>query len=118
MSSRGVDWRPMRTQGRSAAQVVVGMRVRRASFRQRCSLLTIPMAWGWYVVVGWCLICNKRHNEFQIFEVNCAPLSDVMMAGKPNLQIHPENNAAVTSAATVLARVSASIQAAHSVYNS
>jgi hypothetical protein len=33
-----------------------------------------------------------------------------MMAGTPNLQIHPENNAVVTSAAAVLARGSASIQ--------
>jgi hypothetical protein len=61
-------------------------------------------------VVGWCLICNKRHSEFQILEVSCSPLSDVMMAGTPNLQIHPENNAAATSATAVLARGSASIQ--------
>jgi hypothetical protein len=68
------------------------------------------LAWGWYEVVGWCLICNKRNNEFQILEINCAPLSDVMMAGTPNLQIHPENNDAATSAAAVFARGSASIQ--------
>jgi hypothetical protein len=33
-----------------------------------------------------------------------------MMAGTPNLQIHFENNAAMTSAAALLARGSASIQ--------
>ncbi len=60
----------------------------------------------WLVLV----ICNKRHSEFQILEVNCALLSDVMMAGTPNLQIHPENNAAATYAGAVLARGSASIQ--------
>jgi hypothetical protein len=99
-----------RIQGSSAAQVVVALRARRTTIRQRCSLSTIPLAWGWYEVVGWCLICNKRNNEFQILEVNCAPLSDVMMAGTPNLQIHPENNDAATSAAAVFARGSASIQ--------
>jgi hypothetical protein len=33
-----------------------------------------------------------------------------MMAGTPNLQIHPDNNAAGTSATAVLARGMASIQ--------
>jgi hypothetical protein len=33
-----------------------------------------------------------------------------MMVGTPNLQIHPENNAAATSALVVLAGGSASIQ--------
>jgi hypothetical protein len=33
-----------------------------------------------------------------------------MMAGTPNLQIYPENNATATSAAAVLARGMASIQ--------
>ena len=99
-----------RAQGSSAAQVAVVPRARRGSFRRQCSLSIILLACGWLAVVGWCLICNKRHNEFQILEVNCAPLSDVMMAGTPNLQIHPENNAAATSAAAVLARGMASIQ--------
>jgi hypothetical protein len=99
VSLRGVDRRPRRTQGSSAAQVVVAPQARRAFFRWQCSLSTIPLACGWYAVVGWCLICNKRDIEFQILEVNCAPLSDVMMASTPNLQIHPEKNAAATSAA-------------------
>jgi hypothetical protein len=33
-----------------------------------------------------------------------------MMAGTPNLQIHPENNTAAASAVAVLVRGSASIQ--------
>jgi hypothetical protein len=97
VSSRGEDRRPRRTQGSSAAQVAVAPQARRVGL--------------WVVaVVGWCLICNKRHNEFQILEVNCAPLSDVMMAGTPNLQTHPENKAAAAEVAAVLARGMASIQ--------
>ncbi len=37
-------------------------------------------------------------------------MSDVMMAGTPHLQIHPENNAGATSAVAMLARGSASIK--------
>jgi hypothetical protein len=70
-----------------------------------------PSCWpgcGRQLLVGaWSV---TRDSEFQILEVNCAPLSDVMMAGTPNLQIYPENNAAATSAAALLARESASIQ--------
>ncbi len=34
-------------------------------------------------MVSWCLICNKTHSEFQILEVNCDPMTDVMVAGTP-----------------------------------
>jgi hypothetical protein len=44
VSSRGVDPRPRRTQGSSAAQVEVAPRLWRVSFRRRCSLSTILLA--------------------------------------------------------------------------
>jgi hypothetical protein len=53
---------------------------------------------------------RSEHSAVQRVEVNCAPLSDVMTVGTPNLWIHPVNRAAAQSAAAMLLRGIASGQ--------
>jgi hypothetical protein len=50
-------------------------------------------------VVIW-LIANLLHNTFQIDEQNWVPLSEVMVSGTPNLEIHVATNASAQVAAS------------------
>ncbi len=48
-----------------------------------------------------CVIDSKEHRACHREDVNCAPLSEVMYAGTPNLWIQPVNNAVAQSAAEI-----------------
>ena len=47
----------------------------------------MPLLLGWNAVVVDAEIPREEHTPAQTEEVNCAPLSEVMTAGTPNLKI-------------------------------
>ncbi len=51
--------------------------------------------------MGEWLMLSKLHRAVQKADVNWAPLSDVMVAGTPNLEIQPAKSALVQSAAVM-----------------
>ena len=52
-------------------------------------------------MVDRCEMHRREHSEDHRVDVNCAPLSDVMIAGTPKRCIQPSNNALAHSAAVV-----------------
>ena len=48
-----------------------------------------------------CCIPSLLHRTAQTAEVNCTPLSVVMTAGTPNLEIHPATRASAQTVAVV-----------------
>jgi hypothetical protein len=62
---------------------------------------TKPLDWGWYAVVSTCWIPRRRRALFHVPEVNCVPLSVVIVAGRPNLAIHELMTASRQAAAAV-----------------
>jgi hypothetical protein len=60
--------------------------------------------WGWYAVVVVWVMFRSWQSEAHKAEVNCAPLSEVMTEGTPNLAIQPVKRACAQSAAVMEAR--------------
>jgi hypothetical protein len=85
----GAALNPIRTQGRCRGQSDQARQARSASFSRRWHLSTIPFAWGWKAVVGWCWMPSCSHRASQMAEVNCVPRSEVSCAGTPYLEIQP-----------------------------
>ena len=53
---------------------------------------------------------NREHKTSQMEYMNCAPWSEVILAGTPNIEIQPEMRALAQSAAEMEARGTASGQ--------
>jgi hypothetical protein len=56
---------------------------------------------GWYAVVGEWLMLSRLHRAAHKADVNWAPLSEVMVAGTPNLEIQLVKRALAQSAAVM-----------------
>ena len=101
VSSRGVVQRPSMTRGKWSNQSKPARRARREVFKERWKRSTRPLDWGWKLVVFEREMFNKEHKTPQREEVNCAPQSEVILAGTPNLEIQQEIKALVQSSAEV-----------------
>jgi hypothetical protein len=64
--------------------------------------------WGWKAVVVERRMLRREHRLCQRELVNCAPLSEVITAGRPWRAIQPANRANAQSAAVVQERGTAS----------
>jgi hypothetical protein len=95
---------PSITHGIWSAQSALAVLARRASFRRRWKRSTSPLDWGWYAVVVVWVMFRSWQSEAHKAEVNCAPLSEVMTEGTPNLAIQPVKRACAQSAAVMEAR--------------
>ena len=74
---------------------------RRVSLICRCSLSTMPFAWGWKAVVGMCRTPYSPHQSVHVAEVNWTPLSEVRLAGTPKLATHVATKASRTASVVV-----------------
>ena len=88
-SSFGVVRRPRSTQGNSSAQFGPVSRALSAALTVLCSLSIIPLACGWYAVVGCSSVPRRLDIALQRSETNCVPLSEVMWLGTPKRAIQP-----------------------------
>ena len=61
----------------------------------------MPLAWGWKAVVGLCCTQYSSHQAAHVAEVNCAPLSVVIMAGTPKRATHVATKASSTASVVV-----------------
>ena len=93
--SFGMEQRPSRTRGRWETQLESAALAPREGFKEKWKRSIIPLAWGWKLVVWKVEIPRKQHTLDQTDDVNCAPLplSEVRVAGTPNLKIQVEMEA-------------------------
>ena len=107
-SSLGEVLRPNKTHGRCSNQSEEARRACKEFFNCLWNLSTMPLDRGRKAVVVLCLILSREQMADHRDEVNWAPLSLVITAGTPNLEIHPWNMAEAKSAAAIPVRGTAS----------
>ena len=90
VSSQGIVRRPSMTRGRRSNQSGPARRARREVFKERWKRSKRPLDWGWKFVVFKQEMFSKEHKAVQREEINCAPRSEVILAGTPNLEIQQE----------------------------
>jgi hypothetical protein len=93
LSSFGAARKPSNTHGKCCGHSAPASLALSASFSWRCARSIMPFDWGWKAVVVMCCMCRVEQSTFQIAEQNWVPLSDVITAGTPNLEIHVSTRA-------------------------
>lgn len=96
------------TQGRWNTQVVEAQRARESFSRRRWNRSRGPLDSGWYAVVEEWQIPRILQTEAQSADLNCAPLSEVMISGTPLREIQLWKSASAHSEEFVDARRMAS----------
>jgi hypothetical protein len=108
LSDLGADLMFSRTHGRWSGQSVSAPLAARPSFSYLWTLSTIPLLWGCLAVVLLCAMPSLAHTPAHTAEVNCVPLSDVTLAGTPNLHTQLLMRASTMTSVSMLARGMAS----------
>ena len=80
---------PYKAQG-TAERLNQGILSDKQVFKEQWKHSTVPLDWGWKLVVFEWEISRMEHNTPQREEVNWAPQSEVILARTPNLEIYPE----------------------------
>ena len=104
-----------RIQGSWLYQFGVVQRAFNASLSLRCILSTKPLDCGWYAVVWFSLIPRVSDMPLQRAEVNCGPLSEVMILGTPKRETQLYMSAVQSAGAVVSV---SGIASGHLVYRS